>query len=81
MWEEYLVILSWLFVAIGTALLGGTGLALLHYRRTGSFPGQPNDESSGSERVSPRTAVTKCVVGALLLVWGMLSLTTSVGWP
>lgn len=73
--SDYLLILSWLVVAIGAALVGGTGLALLHYRRTGSFPGQPVVSSRGEPvQASPRTAVAKCVAGAVLLVWGAVSL-------
>ncbi len=73
--NDYLTVLSWLFIAIGAALFGGTGMALLHYRRTGTFPGQPATRKDGTPTTaSPRTAVVKCVVGALLIVWGALSL-------
>lgn len=80
MLADYLLILSWLVVAIGVALLGGTGLALLHYRRTGAFPGQPAVSAKGQPtQASPRTAVAKCLVGALLIVWGVASLLARLG--
>jgi hypothetical protein len=69
--DDYLLIMQWLFVAIGAALFGGTGTALLHYRRTGAFPGQPASDSKGKPSVaSPRTAVVKLLIGAVLVVWG-----------
>jgi hypothetical protein len=75
MLADYLLILNWLLLAIGVALLGGTGMALLHYRKTGAFPGQPAATPRGQPvRVSPRTAVVKCVLGALLIAWGGVSL-------
>jgi hypothetical protein len=77
---DYLQLFSWLFVAVGVALLGGTGMALLHYRRHGSFPGQPVTGKDGAPvRVSPRTAIVKCLLGAALVLWGVLSLTLRVG--
>jgi hypothetical protein len=78
--DDYILILQWLLVAIGAALLLGTGTALLHYRRTGTFPGQPagNDEARSST-ASPRTAIAKCVVGAALVVWGVAGLITRYG--
>jgi hypothetical protein len=66
---DYLLLFSWLFVGIGAALLGGTGLALVHYRRTGTFPG-----AAAAAQPSPRTAYVKCAIGALLVVWGAASL-------
>ena len=75
MLTDYLTILSWLFIAIGVALFGGTGMALLQYRRTGTFPGQPPVRKDGSPTTaSPRTAVVKCLFGAVLIAWGVLSL-------
>lgn len=59
----------WLVTAFGAALFGGTGLALLSYRRTGAFPGQPAEAD-----VSPRAAVVKCVAGFVLLVGGLAAL-------
>jgi hypothetical protein len=61
--EDYVVVFQWLLVAIGAALLLGTGAALVAYRRTGSFPGQPAGRTP-----SVRTAVAKCVVGAVLIL-------------
>jgi hypothetical protein len=75
--DDYLLIMQWLFMAIGAALLLGTGSALLHYRRNGVFPGQPATDSRGRPSVaSPRTAVVKVVIGAVLVVWGALGLFT-----
>jgi hypothetical protein len=79
--DDYLVIFSLLFIAIGASLFGGTGLALLHYRRTGSFPGQPATGKGGqATKASPRTAVAKCVIGAVLIVWGAVSLLLRVSF-
>ncbi|MGH8903050.1 MAG: hypothetical protein ACRDYA_15605 [Egibacteraceae bacterium] len=93
-------IVNWLVFAIGAALLGGTGAALLTYRRTGEFPGQgaggtpptnqgaggtpptnqgaggtpPTNQGAGDARKarsSVRIAVAKCVVGGLLMLWGL----------
>jgi H+/Cl- antiporter ClcA len=73
--DDYLLILSWLVIAIGAALAGGTGMALLHYRRTGSFPEQPEASRRGTAvQASPRTAIVKCVIGLLLIAWGAFSL-------
>jgi hypothetical protein len=72
---DYLLILNWLFIAIGGALLGGTGLALLHHRRTGAFPGQPVATAKGRPtQASPRTAYLKCLIGVVLMGWGTFSL-------
>ncbi len=59
-------IVNWLLLAFGAALFGGTGAALVTYRRSGTFPGQPK-----GTRPSVASAVVKCVVGALLLLWGL----------
>ena len=63
---------GWLLIAVGAALAAGTGAALLRYRQTGRFPGQP-DDVAGAEpvRVSVRAAVVKCALGVLLLLWGI----------
>ncbi|MGH8884550.1 MAG: hypothetical protein ACRDYX_05125 [Egibacteraceae bacterium] len=68
-------IVNWLVLAIGAALLLGTGAALLAYRRTGVFPGQSASDAR-SARSSVRTAVAKCVVGGLLMLWGLGGLAT-----
>lgn len=64
-------------VAVGAALFVGTGLALLAYRRTGAFPGQPVADEDG-RHVTPSvgTAIVKTVVGALLLLVGVAGLAT-----
>lgn len=81
MLADYLLLANWLFIAIGAALLGGTGLALIEYRKTGAFPGQPATGAKGqSTTASPRTAVIKCIIGAVLIAWGALSLLTGVGF-
>jgi hypothetical protein len=64
-------IVNWLVLAIGAALFLGTGAALLVYWRTGVFPGQ-----GAGERPSVGTAVAKCAVGALLMLWGLGGLAT-----
>ncbi len=80
MLADYLLIANWLFIAIGAALLGGTGLALREYHKTGAFPGQPAASAKGEPIVaSPRTAVIKCLIGGALIAWGALSLLTGVG--
>lgn len=67
---------SWGLLAIGAALVLGTGAALLRYRRTGLFPGQPTDaEGNPTTQPSVRTAVGKVVLGLALAVWGVAGLT------
>lgn len=67
------VLVSWLLIAVGGALLLGTAAALMRYRRTGLFPGQPATDDTGAPlRPSVRTAFAKCALGALLLAWGAL---------
>jgi hypothetical protein len=61
-------------LAVGAALAVGTGLALLSYRRTGAFPGQPED--APTPRAAVGTAVTKLVVGAALSLVGFALLVT-----
>jgi hypothetical protein len=58
-------VVNWLMLAVGAALFLGTGAALVTYRRTGAFPGQPEGKAA-----SVGAAVAKCVVGALLMLWG-----------
>lgn len=68
-------IVNWLVFAFGAALFTGTGAALLAYRRTGVFPGQPTGAARGRDRqASVRSAIAKCVVGAVLMVWGLAGL-------
>jgi hypothetical protein len=63
-------IVNWLLLAFGAALFGGTGAALLTYRRTGAFPGQPK-----GARPSVATAVGKCLAGAALMIWAIAGIT------
>lgn len=64
-------------VAVGAALFVGTGLALLAYRRTGAFPGQPAaDEDGRPVAPSVGTAVAKTAIGAVLLLVGVAGLAT-----
>lgn len=63
-------IVNWSVLTIGAALFLGTGAALLTFRRTGMFPGQEKIDSRQT-RVSVRTAVAKCVIGGLLMLWGL----------
>lgn len=66
---------NWLVLALGAAMAGGTGVALLSYRRTGLFPGQPiDDEGNPVGEVSVGSAVTRVVVGAVLVLWGLAGL-------
>lgn len=70
---------GWMLLAVGTAIALGTGAALLRYRRTGTFPGQPTDDHG--EPVAPpavRTAWVKVGIGVVLAVWGLASLTRDV---
>lgn len=67
----YAEIFWWLVVAMGAALVTGTGAALWHYRRTGEFPGRPPVERPTGPPPSPRTAVAKCIIGLLLVGGGV----------
>lgn len=74
--ETYTDVVNWLLVALGAAMGIGTGVALLHHRRTGSFPGQPLDDDG--EPVEPpalTTAWAKVGIGGLLALWGLVGLT------
>lgn len=67
--------------AVGAALALGTGAALLTYRRTGAFPGQPVADDEGRPiRPNVAAAVTKLGVGVFLLIGGLAGL-ASRGWP
>ncbi|QBI21680.1 hypothetical protein ER308_20315 [Egibacter rhizosphaerae] len=52
--------------SIGLALLLGTGTAYLRYRRTGSFPGQPEDARPEATAAAVRGAKVRMVLGAAL---------------
>lgn len=66
----YLRIAALFVAATGAALFLGTGAALLTYRRTGAFPGQPADDQPPP---SIRTALVKVVLGAALIVLGLVA--------
>ncbi len=66
---ELLDYLGYALLAVGAALGVGTGLALLTYRRTGAFPGQPEDGIDARPAVT--SAVAKVVVGVVLLLGGL----------
>lgn len=61
-----------LLLAFGGAVSLGTGAALLQYRRTGRFPGQPDDRDVDHGGV--RAAKAKVVVGVILALWGLAGL-------
>lgn len=61
--------LGYALLAVGAALAVGTGLALRTFRRTGAFPGQPQD--AGSARPAVTSALVKVVVGVGLLLAGL----------
>ena len=65
-WAE---IAAWGLIALGGALVLGTGAALVTYRRTGRFPAQP-------EGAKPAVAMAwvKVTVGLVLAVWGIATL-------
>lgn len=68
--DGYLQIGALFLAASGAALFLGTGAALLTYRRTGAFPGQPADDPAAP---SVRTAVVKVVLGAALIALGLVA--------
>ena len=74
--QDWADVAAWMLTAVGAAILLGTGAALLRYRRTGTFPGQPTDEH-GVPLAPPavKTAWTKVAIGVVLLVWGLATLT------
>ena len=57
--------------AIGAALFLGTGAALLRYRRTGAFPGQPADADPVRTSGAIRGSVIKMVLGGALAAAGV----------
>lgn len=60
--------------SIGAALLLGTGAALLRFRRTGTFPGQPADADHTDTAQAVRGARIKMSLGAVLAVAGVMTL-------
>lgn len=71
---------SLFLVAVGGAMFVGTATALVAYRRTGSFPGQPAVDDRGRPVVpSVGTAVAKVALGAVLLAAGVAGLVLGEG--
>ena len=75
---------SWQFLllgglaAVGAALAIGTIAAWATYRRTGRFPGTPEDAAPGPVTTSQRVGlVVRVVVGLALAVWGVVSLVSA----
>jgi hypothetical protein len=67
------------FGSIGAALLLGTGAAMLRYRRTGAFPGQPADAVEEDTALAVRAAKRRMVFGALLTAAGAMALASVLG--
>ena len=57
--------------ALGAALFLGTGAALLRYRRTGAFPGQPPDADPAQTAGAVRGSVLKLLLGGALAALGV----------
>jgi hypothetical protein len=75
---SYTEVALFMLLAVGAALVLGTGGALMRYRRTGLFPGETFDADALDEppplpsrdpRV--RSALVKLGVGVVMLVWGV----------
>lgn len=66
---DWSIVAGEFLVGIGAALVVGVGLALLRYRRTGRFPGQPEDAEP-----SLVSAWVKFALGAAMVVWGLATL-------
>lgn len=65
--------------SIGAALLLGTGAAVLRYRRTGAFPGQPEGATAEDTAAALRGARIKMGFGALLTALGVIILASVLG--
>lgn len=66
---DWSIVAGEFMVGIGAALVLGIGLALLRYRRTGRFPGQPEDAEP-----SLVSAWVKLGLGVIMVVWGIATL-------
>lgn len=66
-------LINLLLLALGAAVSLGTGGALLHYRRTGSFPSQPPEREV--TRGALRFARAKLAIGGVMALWGLAGLT------
>lgn len=65
-----------LAASIGVALLAGTGAALWRYRRTGSFPSQPDGTGSAE---ALRAAKLRLALGTVLTLAGVLTVAGVLG--
>lgn len=75
--ETFGDVASWLLLCLGAAMAGGTGVALLSYRRHGVFPGQPVDDDGNPEgEPALRTAYVKIAIGVIIGLWGLVGLLT-----
>ena len=75
--ETFPDVANWLLLCLGAAMAGGTGVALLSFRRNGVFPGQPVDEDGNPEEPPAlRTAYVKIVLGVIVALWGIAGLTS-----
>lgn len=54
--------------AVGAALLLGTGFAWLRFRREGAFPNQPAHASAADIAAAKRSAVTKMLLGLIIVL-------------
>lgn len=70
----YADIVRLMVLALGAAILLGTGAALLRYRRMGMFPGQSPEDSPDRSARGLRGAWVKLAIGAALFVWGLVTL-------
>jgi hypothetical protein len=74
--ESWADVANWVLLAVGAAMAGGTGLAVLHHRRDGVTPGQqPGEHGAPAREPSPRGAYAKVVVGVLVALYGVAGLT------
>lgn len=71
---SYADIVRLLVLALGAAILLGTGAALLRYRRTGLFPGQSPDDAPERMARGLRGALVKLAIGVVMFVWGLATL-------
>ena len=75
--ETWTDVANWLMLALGAAMFFGTGFAMLTYRRTGLFPGQPvDDDGLPAQEPSITGAWVKVSLGLVIGVWGLAGLTT-----
>jgi hypothetical protein len=77
-------VVSWQFLligglaALGAALAVGTLAAMVRYRRTGRFPGRPEDEAPVEVTTSQLVGLwVRVVLGTALAIWGLVSLSSA----